>query len=116
MSIIRANYIAFPISPRNSAPAIAHLINKVNVTHILLGHEQSMLDLVDETLEVLQSEYPSSTKPGISPIPLFHDLYLGPSTSVNMDDLPITRNESDDIMFYLHSSGDYFLAIPIANN
>jgi hypothetical protein len=76
-----------------------------------------MLDLAYETLEVLQSEYPLSAKPGISPIPLFQDLFLGPNTSsVNMDDFPITRNESDDIMLYLHSSGNHCLAISIAND
>lgn len=105
MAVIRVNCIAFPISPRNSGAAIAHLINKVNITHILLGHEQSMLDLAEETLKILGTEYPSTTPPSITPIPLFAELYLGTGVSVDADDLPITRTASDDIIFYMHSSG-----------
>lgn len=106
MAVLRANYIVFPISPRNSAAAIAHLISKVNITHILLGQEQYMLDLAGETLNVLQSDHPSTAKPDISPVLLFHDLYLGPNSSVNMDDFPVTRTNSDDVTLYLHSSGE----------
>lgn len=106
MAVLRANYIVFPISPRNSAAAVAHLISKTNITHILLGHEQAMLDLSFEAVKILQSEYPSTTEPDTSPVPLFQDLYLGPDTSVNIDDIPITRTNPDDIMVYLHSSGE----------
>lgn len=106
MAVLRANCIVFPISPRNSAAAIAHLISKVNITHILLGQEQSMLDLTGKTLKVLQSDHPSTAEPNISPVLLFDDLYLGPNSLVNMDDFPVTRTNSDDVTLYLHSSGE----------
>lgn len=112
MAVLRANAIVFPISPRNSAAAIAHLISKVNITHILVGHEQAMQDLAEETLNILNSEHPSIAKPDVSPVPLFHELYLGPKIgSVNMDDFPLTRTNADDVTLYLHSSGEYLYYI-----
>ncbi|TFK38857.1 hypothetical protein BDQ12DRAFT_629926 [Crucibulum laeve] len=114
MAIMRANYIAFPISPRNSAAAVAHLISKVNVAHILLGHEQSMIDLSNEALEILKAQHPSVALPDITPTPLFHDIYGDDDSSDNMSDLPITRTGSDDIVIYLHSSGSTAFPKPIA--
>ncbi|EGO01125.1 hypothetical protein SERLA73DRAFT_72094 [Serpula lacrymans var. lacrymans S7.3] len=82
-SIMCTNYIAFPISPRNSATAIAHLINAVGVKHILVGREQSMLDLIRDTLEILKSQYPSVPAPALSPMLLFEDLFLWTEATAN---------------------------------
>ncbi|KAH7906260.1 hypothetical protein BJ138DRAFT_1016524, partial [Hygrophoropsis aurantiaca] len=76
MSIMRTNYIVFPISPRNSAAAVAHLINKVGVRHILVGREQAMLDLSKNSLDILRTQYPSQAVPELSTMPLFEDLFL----------------------------------------
>ncbi|KIJ41947.1 hypothetical protein M422DRAFT_229444 [Sphaerobolus stellatus SS14] len=111
MAIMRANYIAFPISPRNSAAAVAHLVSKTGVKHILLGQEQSMQDLANEMTEILKTQYPSVALPQISPIPLFQDLFDQPV--INMDDLPIERKSPDDIVIYLHSSGSTAFPKPI---
>ncbi|KAH9841045.1 uncharacterized protein C8Q71DRAFT_742955, partial [Rhodofomes roseus] len=57
MSIMRANHVAFPISPRNSPLAVARLINKAGVSHVLVGREQAMQDLVNEALAILTTRY-----------------------------------------------------------
>ncbi|KAK0491291.1 hypothetical protein IW261DRAFT_1547429 [Armillaria novae-zelandiae] len=40
MSLLHANFILFPISPRNSALAVAHLLHKVGVEHVLVGRDK----------------------------------------------------------------------------
>lgn len=100
---MRANYIVFPISPRNSAEAVAHLINKTRVKHIFLGREQSMIDLSNDATEILKAQYPHVSQPEISTIPLFQDLFDQPVA--DMHDLPFERKKPEEIAIYLHSSG-----------
>ncbi|KAJ3847468.1 hypothetical protein EV368DRAFT_51127 [Lentinula lateritia] len=104
MSIIRANFIVFPISPRNSPQAVAHLISKVGVDHILMGHESSMQDLVREALEIVKTSSAMNYVPHVSLAPFFEDLFLQNPVS-NADDLPFKRRNPHDILFYIHSSG-----------
>ncbi|KAI0926159.1 hypothetical protein AcV5_008690 [Taiwanofungus camphoratus] len=80
MSVMRANYIVFPISPRNSPAAVAHLINKVGVKHVLVGCEQVMQDLAKDALCILKNQYFSTPEPQLSPMPLL-ELFLPPSES-----------------------------------
>ncbi|PBK97000.1 acetyl-CoA synthetase-like protein [Armillaria gallica] len=75
MSLLRANYVFFPISPRNSPVAVAHLLHKVGVQHVLVGRDASMQDLANEALGILKSQYPSDTSPEQSPIPAFEDYF-----------------------------------------
>lgn len=109
MSVIRANFIVFPISPRNSAQAVAHLITKVGVDHILVGRDPSMHDLVSDALEIVKLSSPSTLQsPSVSPIPLFEDLFLRKPFS-DAESLPVVRQNPDDIIMYLHSSGAYLI-------
>ncbi|KAF8990836.1 hypothetical protein BDQ17DRAFT_1433510 [Cyathus striatus] len=111
MAIMRANHTPFPISPRNSAPAVAHLISKVNVKLILLGGDKGMLSLADETVQVLKDNHSSTLIPDISPIPVFEDLFTGEIP--DMSDFPITRRGPDEVVTYLHSSGSTAFPKPI---
>ncbi|SJL02284.1 uncharacterized protein ARMOST_05610 [Armillaria ostoyae] len=110
MSLLRANFILFPISPRNSALAVAHLLHKVGVQYVLVGRDMSMQDLARDSLDILKSQYSYSLDdlPNLSPVPVFEELFLqhwqdGLSKS---DDLPLTSVDPDAIVLYLHSSGD----------
>ncbi|KZT01334.1 acetyl-CoA synthetase-like protein [Laetiporus sulphureus 93-53] len=76
IAILRANCVAFPISPRNSPAATTHLLVTAKVRHILVGREQAMLDLAHSALKVLESQHPSDPLPQLSSMPLFEDLYL----------------------------------------
>ncbi|PBK69900.1 hypothetical protein ARMSODRAFT_974971 [Armillaria solidipes] len=90
MGLQRANYVVFPISPRNSAPAVAHLLHEVGVEHVLVGRDASMQVLSRDALDILGSQYPSSDLPQLSPIPVFEDLFLPDwRTRTNSDDLPL---------------------------
>ncbi|TFY63805.1 hypothetical protein EVG20_g6168 [Dentipellis fragilis] len=72
MGLVYAGFIPFPISTRNSPAAIAHLIGKTGVGHILVGVEESLHNLVSEALNLLT---PDATPPVVSAAPLFEDFY-----------------------------------------
>ncbi|KAJ4474858.1 hypothetical protein J3R30DRAFT_617678 [Lentinula aciculospora] len=112
MSILRANSIAFPISPRNSAHAVAHLISKVGVTLILTGHESSMQDLVREALDIVAISSTLENIPQVSLEPLFEDLFLHDPID-NAEDLPLQRQDPEEILMYIHSSGSTAYPKPI---
>ncbi|KAF8990609.1 hypothetical protein BDQ17DRAFT_1433645 [Cyathus striatus] len=111
MAIMRANHIPFPISPRNSAQAVAHLVSKVNVKLVLLGRDKAMLNLAEDTVQILKDNHPATTIPEISPIPVFENIFTGEVP--DMTDLPITRRGSDEFVIYLHSSGSTAFPKPI---
>lgn len=106
VSVMRAHCVVFPISPRNSPTAVAHLIQKVGVKHILVGQEQAMRDLSSAALDILESQYPSTPKPNLTPMPLYEDLFLSPTDpSVTLDDAPYINRGSETLCLILHSSG-----------
>ncbi|KAF9553317.1 acetyl-CoA synthetase-like protein [Agrocybe pediades] len=111
LAIMRAGYTAFPISPRNSPAAVAHLISKVSVKHIFVGREQAMADLAKKAVEILSIQHPSLAMPKFSPLPLFEDLYL--DSKEEFDDIPYENKGPDQVAIYLHSSGSTSFPKPI---
>ncbi|KAG7447913.1 acetyl-CoA synthetase-like protein [Guyanagaster necrorhizus] len=117
MSLLRANYVFFPISPRNSAVAVAHLLHKVGVQHVLIGRDASMQDLANQALEILKSQYSSDTFPELSsiPIPIFEDYFQSQwEQNTHEENLPLPPIDPDSLAFYLHSSGSTAYPKPIA--
>ncbi|KAF4618223.1 hypothetical protein D9613_011591 [Agrocybe pediades] len=92
MSIMRAGYTAFPISPRNSPMA-------------------ALADLKDKAFEQLQL---GQEVPSFGPIPVFEDLYTPSSDHCDGDDLPFEKKSLDDVAMYMHSSGSTNFPKPIA--
>ncbi|THV08167.1 acetyl-CoA synthetase-like protein [Dendrothele bispora CBS 962.96] len=121
LSIMRANYIPFPISPRNSPQAVAHLISKVGAVHILVGYDQSMQHLMERAVEFLKEDhgYTSDKIPTTSMIPVFEDLYLndgakGPEKVAKIKkEIPWIKLQPQDIQFYMHSSGSTAFPKPV---
>ncbi|KAH9911161.1 uncharacterized protein B0H18DRAFT_945218, partial [Fomitopsis serialis] len=115
LGIIRANCVAFPISTRNSPAAVAHLIEKTGVKHILVGREQAMRELVAQSLEVLRTQYPAFPQPELSPMPVFAELYTSDDSdeALSSVDAPYERQDSDTLALILHSSGSTAFPKPI---
>lgn len=108
MSCLRANYVPFPISPRNSPSAVAHLVSKGRVSHLLIGHEPAMVELAKDALRILKEEYPPMVvAPDVTYLPLFQDLFLPVSESSGMtpEALPYEYHGPDVIACMMHSSG-----------
>ncbi|KAJ6471946.1 hypothetical protein C8R45DRAFT_1013633 [Mycena sanguinolenta] len=114
MSCLRANYIVFPISPRNSPSAIAHLLSDVGVEHILIGHEPAMMELATAALTILKNDSPHAPCPDISYIPLFEDLFLpAAERTILPEDLPYEYKGPDAPACVIHSSGSTAFPKPI---
>lgn len=105
VSIIRANCAAFLVSPRNSPLAVAHLINKVGASHILVSRDQAMQDLVSEALEILKTQYGSKELPTQSPMLTFEDLFPPSQTPTDCIPPPHVNRGPDARAIILHSSG-----------
>ncbi|KAJ6464064.1 hypothetical protein C8R45DRAFT_1025143 [Mycena sanguinolenta] len=115
MSCFRANYVPFPISPRNSPSAVAHLVAKARVRHLLIGHEPAMLHLADEAIKILRERDSAIDIPDVSNVPLFEDLFVsGSDTSpVASETLPFEYNGPDETACIMHSSGSTAFPKPI---
>jgi len=106
VGIARAGHIVFPISPRNSAAAVAHLIRGANISHILVGAEKILEQLANESLELLQSV----EKPSLHPMPTFDDIFRCKEEFVP---LSLRRPNIHDPGVILHSSGSTAFPKPI---
>lgn len=98
--IIRAGYTAFPISTRNSPAAVAHLLQKVNVAHVLVGAESALQALIAESLTLVKDQ----AQPPTSPMLSFSDIYPAEDHELFVP-LPPVKHGADDASYILHSSG-----------
>ncbi|KLO13762.1 acetyl-CoA synthetase-like protein [Schizopora paradoxa] len=96
VGIMRAGFIVFPISTRNSASAIAHLLTKTTVSHLLVGRENALQTLASDSLNLL------SDRPITSTMPTFEDVY---STSDSFTPLSPSKARLESPAIILHSSG-----------
>lgn len=107
--IFRTGYTAFPISPRNSPAAVAHLLRKANVSHVLVGPESSLQGLIASSLALLDG--PNDLKPTISIIPSFHEIYKPDSEP--FEPLAPGNFKLENPAVVLHSSGSTAFPKPI---
>lgn len=103
MGIQYAGFTVFPISPRNSPEAIAHLLAEARVDHVLVGREQVYRDLFNRSLGVLKSKYLEAQEPAVSVAPLFEDLYTPFEGDANTVKYKVPPKDAPVLM--VHSSG-----------
>lgn len=101
LGLMRANIPVFPISPRNSAPATAHLIWKAKASHILISVERPIRDLVNEALAELENGS-LGNRPGISTMPTYEDLYM---QEAPFEQLPTRKYDYSVPAVFVHTSG-----------
>ncbi|KAF8908295.1 acetyl-CoA synthetase-like protein [Mucidula mucida] len=115
MGLMFANIVFFPISTRNSAHAIAHLINEVGVSHVFVGHDTALDDLLKQATELLQTQYTSTNAPTTLAMPTFEELFKD-DWEAYLDregELPRAPMNPDAPALYLHSSGSTAFPTPI---
>lgn len=99
--LMRAGYVPFPISTRNSPGAIAHLLSKTQATHLVVGPEKKYQDLAAAAYQLMEKDnvslLPQTT------MPVFEDIYK--DASVPYDPLPPYKPGVEDAALMTHSSG-----------
>ncbi|KAJ7633420.1 acetyl-CoA synthetase-like protein [Mycena polygramma] len=105
---IKAGIVPFPISHRNSAAAVFHLISKTG-SHRLLTTKGSLAHLVDAVSAGLSAKTPPYEL-AIEEIPLLGQLHPHLGHETTQDEFvpyagPTTRTALDNPAMYLHSSG-----------
>lgn len=105
--IIRAGYAPFPLSPRNSPAAIAHLLSKTECTHMFVSEDPSMQGLSAGSLKVLAGQGGHHVER--LPVPFFDEVYAPQSDE---EALSIPKAKKVDLTspgLILHSSGRSFV-------
>lgn len=101
--IIRAGYTPFPLSPRNSPAAIAHLLAKTGATHMFVSEDPSMQALSAGSLKMLAGQ--GGQKVERLPTPFFDELYQ-PRPEEDARPLPpLAKADLSAAGVILHSSG-----------
>ncbi len=90
----------FPISTRNSAVAVAHLVSKTGVKQMFVSGDPAMQRLAKEANEILAKD---GLEFEVLPMPLFEDIY-GPGG--DEDFVPMAHLYEEKKCIILHSSGE----------
>jgi acyl-CoA synthetase (AMP-forming)/AMP-acid ligase II len=103
LGILRAGFAVFPLSPRNSPEAVAHLLRKIGTNHLLAGREPMAQKLATASLDLLRAD----GHPGISlsNMPDFKDLYPDDGSDSEFRHYPPVKFDRDAPSLILHSSG-----------
>lgn len=107
VGILRAGFSVFPISPRNSPEAVAHLLKKTGSNYLLAGGEPMLQKLANTALELLRAdghpEIPSSH------MPHFEDLYPDDDSDSEFENYPTVKFDREAPSLILHSSGQHVM-------
>lgn len=102
IGVQRAGFVAFPISPRNSPAAVAHLLTQTAAEYILVGPEPALQDLAAAAFDIMREA--GTPLPPRAQMPVFEDLYIDDRESA-LEPLPPLHADLDDPIVMMHSSG-----------
>ncbi|KAI0651021.1 acetyl-CoA synthetase-like protein [Trametes meyenii] len=107
IGIMYLGYTPFPISVRNSAAAVAHLVRRTSVHVLFVSPDGGMQRIANEAKEILETE---GYEINLVPLPKFDDFYDGHDESVSIEMGPVREDKPAII---LHSSGSTSFPKPI---
>ncbi|KAG1835183.1 putative aminoadipate reductase [Suillus variegatus] len=117
MGIIFAGLVPFPMSPRNSVPAVTNMMQKTGCCR-LITTRHSLASLIDG----VEASLVSATQLQIDEIPTLEHLYPSfvsgtPNEAVVPYSSLASPSSWNDVLFYLHSSGStgFPKPIPVTN-
>ncbi|KAI0794928.1 acetyl-CoA synthetase-like protein [Abortiporus biennis] len=117
LAIMRSGNIAFPISPRNSPEAIAHLLMKTQVSFLLIADDAGLWEHAETAIKKVQEQEGNPSNGHVTEllsIPSFEDMFphqLGDDDSFKP--LPPVKCSVDATALILHSSGSTAFPKPI---
>ncbi|TFK84744.1 acetyl-CoA synthetase-like protein [Polyporus arcularius HHB13444] len=96
----------FPISTRNSALAVAHLVKQTGIQHLFVSSDPAMQRLAHEAAELRAAD---GARVQTFQMPTFEDLYLKDEGV----DFEVQKRGLDEIVMIMHSSGSTAFPKPI---
>ena len=99
---MRAGCVVFPISPRNSAVAVAHLVNKTRAQHVFVSPDPANQCLIKAASESLHDSF----KFNVHSTPTFEDLFPTGDGSLQEEFFVAPKRSANDIAAIFHSSGE----------
>ena len=97
-AIMGGGDIPFPISTRNSALAVAHLLKQTHIQHLIVSSDPAMQRLAHEAIDLCAAE---GVQVKTFQIPLYEDLYH----KEEGEEFEIQKAGLEDIAIIMHSSG-----------
>ncbi|KAI0314196.1 acetyl-CoA synthetase-like protein [Amylostereum chailletii] len=107
VGIMHLGRTPFPISTRNSASAVAHLVKETGVLQLLVSPDPATQRLSHEAADVLASD---GYELQILPVPQFPDLY---NNNDQLEDFQPRTMDADHPVLILHTSGSTAFPKPI---
>ena len=107
MGIMLSGCVMFPISPRNSAAAVAHLLAKTGAHHIFVSPDNAMQSLISTAMESATED----VRVSVHTTPTFEVLFPGCDEDLRDAGFVAPRRSQSDIAAIYHSSGWYLLQI-----
>ena len=105
---MRAGRIPFPLSARNSAAAVTHLIRSTGIDSLFVSADGAMQRIAGEARDTLVKE---GHKLQLLPFPTFSKTYEDVS-EVRKDELPTLDNvDVNGTALILHSSGEFCITL-----
>lgn len=99
VGVLRAGYLTFPISTRNSVLAVVHLLTKADIDYVVVGPEAQYQKLAQEAFRLLKEQ--GRHVPNALVMPQFDELYGDES----FEPLPSVHPDMLAPSLYMHSSG-----------
>ncbi|THH09230.1 hypothetical protein EW145_g2182 [Phellinidium pouzarii] len=106
---MRTGWTLFPISPRNSAPAVAALLSQTKATHLFVSVEPAIQRLADAALKQVDSEAAIEKHA----MPIFEDLFPTKGCDPSFIPVPLANIDLDAHAIIFHSSGTTAFPKPI---
>ncbi|KAI8971004.1 acetyl-CoA synthetase-like protein [Trametes punicea] len=107
LAIMSLGYVAYPLSPLNSAEAVAHLLKARGVTQVFVSDDQQTRNIAHVAIDIMRKEGNE-----VDMLPMIRpDDYASLPHTVNL--MKTVDIDDDDIVLILHSSGCTGLPKPI---
>ncbi|GJE99007.1 acetyl-CoA synthetase-like protein [Phanerochaete sordida] len=111
--LVRAGFIPFPMSPRNSVPAIVNMLRKTSCTRII--SQAAFAPIIAEVQAELEKE---GLNLAVDELPALQQIFpdfgpAGEAAEVEPFPAPARAPTDEDILLYLHSSGSTGFPKPI---
>ncbi|EJC99103.1 acetyl-CoA synthetase-like protein [Fomitiporia mediterranea MF3/22] len=106
---LRTGWTVFPISTRNSVPAISALLKQTQVTHLFTTGESH----IQQNIAAAIKELPEPSSVVKCCMPVFEDLYPTKGVDPNFVPSRISEFDLDDTAIIIHSSGTTAFPKPV---